>query len=432
MTNTTFNLTNDYYFPEYSKFDGKQYVRDIINEGKDHLGANMKPLIICYSDQSSYTLGSSLQKYIERNLDAELELVDVWTDLVLAITRKPVAIIFHSNLVDPKLGCKILVDKIKRLSMRSSHKINIGAYLEFENSSELVDEMKSINLFGIVPNPEQFGIDTTVEAMRNIMNGKPHWPNDIIACLPQQTKIKTIKHAQKIKEAYDPPKLGDDSVKLPNIVYYLDTHQTTHKCTTALSEKLKCTWSTPSTWQQLTKEIEDGAHLVATHIEMIERSGSTVQEFVDMLTTLVKFIPKIEKIKIGVVITKKTTLKRIQELRHTQITGILLDINDYDIDEVALALAALIAGTHYWPEHIIKELPGNKPNISANSGITLTERQSQIASLICKRGLSNKKVANMLNITESTVKAHVSAILKAYGVRNRTQLVVSAKFEAAR
>jgi DNA-binding NarL/FixJ family response regulator len=57
--------------------------------------------------------------------------------------------------------------------------------------------------------------------------------------------------------------------------------------------------------------------------------------------------------------------------------------------------------------------------------ITVTPRQSQIVDLILERGLSNKKIAQALNITESTVKIHVSAILKAYGVRTRTQLVVS-------
>ena len=46
-------------------------------------------------------------------------------------------------------------------------------------------------------------------------------------------------------------------------------------------------------------------------------------------------------------------------------------------------------------------------------------------TLVAKRGLSNKKIAQVLNISESTVKVHISAILKAYGVRNRTQLALA-------
>lgn len=55
----------------------------------------------------------------------------------------------------------------------------------------------------------------------------------------------------------------------------------------------------------------------------------------------------------------------------------------------------------------------------------LTPRQTQVLKLICHRGLSNKAIGNILKITESTVKIHTSAILKRYGVKNRTQLVLA-------
>jgi DNA-binding NarL/FixJ family response regulator len=67
--------------------------------------------------------------------------------------------------------------------------------------------------------------------------------------------------------------------------------------------------------------------------------------------------------------------------------------------------------------------------ISADLGVTLddslTPRQTQVLKLICHRGLGNKAVGNILKISESTVKIHVSAILKHYGVKNRTQLVLA-------
>ena len=55
----------------------------------------------------------------------------------------------------------------------------------------------------------------------------------------------------------------------------------------------------------------------------------------------------------------------------------------------------------------------------------LTRRQLQVLELVCHRGLGNKAVANILKISDSTVKIHVSACLKAYGVKNRTQLVLA-------
>jgi two-component system nitrate/nitrite response regulator NarP len=57
--------------------------------------------------------------------------------------------------------------------------------------------------------------------------------------------------------------------------------------------------------------------------------------------------------------------------------------------------------------------------------LSLTPRQSQVLKLICHRGLSNKAIGNILKISESTVKIHTSAVLKRYGVKNRTQLVLA-------
>jgi DNA-binding CsgD family transcriptional regulator len=39
------------------------------------------------------------------------------------------------------------------------------------------------------------------------------------------------------------------------------------------------------------------------------------------------------------------------------------------------------------------------------------------------KGLSNKHIAQRLGVAESTVKMHLTAIFKAYGVRTRTQLI---------
>jgi len=57
--------------------------------------------------------------------------------------------------------------------------------------------------------------------------------------------------------------------------------------------------------------------------------------------------------------------------------------------------------------------------------LKLTPRQGQVLKLICHRGLSNKAIGNILKISESTVKIHTSAILRRYGVKNRTQLVLA-------
>lgn len=55
----------------------------------------------------------------------------------------------------------------------------------------------------------------------------------------------------------------------------------------------------------------------------------------------------------------------------------------------------------------------------------LTERQTDVLRLIL-RGLPNKLIGRQLDLAEGTVKVHVSGVLRALGVRNRTQAVLAA------
>ena len=57
---------------------------------------------------------------------------------------------------------------------------------------------------------------------------------------------------------------------------------------------------------------------------------------------------------------------------------------------------------------------------------SLTRRQKTVLQLMAE-GKSNKAIANELSITEITVKAHVSAILRKLGVSNRVQAAMLAK-----
>lgn len=56
----------------------------------------------------------------------------------------------------------------------------------------------------------------------------------------------------------------------------------------------------------------------------------------------------------------------------------------------------------------------------------LTGRQLGVLVLLAE-GLSNKGIARKLDLTEGTVKLHVSAILRALCVRNRTEAVMAAE-----
>jgi DNA-binding NarL/FixJ family response regulator len=57
---------------------------------------------------------------------------------------------------------------------------------------------------------------------------------------------------------------------------------------------------------------------------------------------------------------------------------------------------------------------------------SLTRQQTRILECICN-GKLNKQIAYDLSITEATVKAHVTAIMRKLGVRSRTQAVLVAQ-----
>lgn len=53
----------------------------------------------------------------------------------------------------------------------------------------------------------------------------------------------------------------------------------------------------------------------------------------------------------------------------------------------------------------------------------LSNRQRDVLGLL-SYGLSNKEIASRLFITEPTVKAHISAVMRFFGCTNRTQVAL--------
>lgn len=66
---------------------------------------------------------------------------------------------------------------------------------------------------------------------------------------------------------------------------------------------------------------------------------------------------------------------------------------------------------------------GGEESLAPDTLASLTERERAVA-LAVMEGHSNKEVARQLDITERTVKAHLSAVYRKLGVRDRMQLVL--------
>lgn len=92
------------------------------------------------------------------------------------------------------------------------------------------------------------------------------------------------------------------------------------------------------------------------------------------------------------------------------------------------ALRLVLAGGVYVPPEMLAAAPPEKDAIGSQtvSDTRLTPRQIEVLHMIVE-GSPNKRIAARLALSEATVKAHVSAIMRALNVTNRTQAVHAAR-----
>jgi DNA-binding NarL/FixJ family response regulator len=87
------------------------------------------------------------------------------------------------------------------------------------------------------------------------------------------------------------------------------------------------------------------------------------------------------------------------------------------------AIRLVLEGELYVPPLMMEKVEGGGSDAAAASGAAgsrLTERQVEVLAML-SGGLPNKTIATRLNLSEKTVKAHISAIFRALNVVNRTQ-----------
>jgi two-component system NarL family response regulator len=94
-------------------------------------------------------------------------------------------------------------------------------------------------------------------------------------------------------------------------------------------------------------------------------------------------------------------------------------LKDMLCDEILTAIRAVHAGQRRIPAAVGTRLAERM------TGLELSEREQQVLELVAK-GKSNKEIATDLDITEATVKGHLTNILSKLGVSDRTQAVIAA------
>ena len=92
------------------------------------------------------------------------------------------------------------------------------------------------------------------------------------------------------------------------------------------------------------------------------------------------------------------------------------------------ALRLVFSGAVYIPPEALEPAEARQTSSTATpqspSDLGLTERQLEVLALMMQ-GKSNKAISRRLDTAEATVKHHVTAILKALKVTNRTEAVIA-------
>ena len=97
-----------------------------------------------------------------------------------------------------------------------------------------------------------------------------------------------------------------------------------------------------------------------------------------------------------------------------------------DIADIRKGLETVLLGDTYFPYQFNEQFNQSQDDTlieTTRQVAELTPKQLKVLSMI-KQGLLNKQIAYDLSISEATVKAHVTAIMRKLNVNNRTQAVM--------
>ncbi|SFW69435.1 response regulator transcription factor [Luteibacter sp. UNCMF366Tsu5.1] len=97
------------------------------------------------------------------------------------------------------------------------------------------------------------------------------------------------------------------------------------------------------------------------------------------------------------------------------------------VEQIVEAVRAVLDGDVWLPHQLVGgsvELKADEADVAARVA-TLTPQQFRVLTMIAE-GLLNKQIAYDLGVSEATVKAHMTAIMRKLGVSNRTQVALAA------
>lgn len=170
------------------------------------------------------------------------------------------------------------------------------------------------------------------------------------------------------------------------------------------------------------------AHSVKPHVVLIDLSLAN-HNSLDIVSSLRKEIPDVRVIGMGLAPTQADILEFVQ----AGAEGFIL--KTATVEEVIKTIRAVAGGEKVLPPPLTGSLFAQVAEHALVSGkrnirgaIRMTQREKEIIALIIE-GMSNKQIADKLNIATFTVKSHVHNILEKLALNSRLQIAVHARDE---
>jgi DNA-binding NarL/FixJ family response regulator len=166
-------------------------------------------------------------------------------------------------------------------------------------------------------------------------------------------------------------------------------------------------------------EAHSEIELVMLDIKLPDRHG------LDVLKELSQRFPTLPVI----MLTATVSRRMIRQSFAAGASGYVLKSSGADVMIGAIRL--VLAGGIYVPPNMVTQgnpqTPSPRRDTEGEAELSkLTQRQSEVLNLL-QSGSSNKQIADDLGLSESTVKAHISAILRSLNLRSRVQAALLAQ-----
>ncbi len=176
--------------------------------------------------------------------------------------------------------------------------------------------------------------------------------------------------------------------------------------------------SEASTFSQAQEMADDELDLILLDLSMPETTG---------FSGLVTLRTKVPSVPI-VIVSANEDIETVRSSAQYGAVGFIPKTTEPEI--MAGAIKTILDGGRYWPTEdatkpLAEEDRQRRSEFEDKLG-KLTPSELRVLELMSE-GMSNKLIAYELNIKESTVKTHVTALLRKLDVFNRTQAVLAAK-----